>query len=61
MSKDRTEFPVFTVDEIKLDPTKVNDLKNEYLKGDSKDFVWTNVSRNSIRQYQVILKMCLMN
>ena len=49
MSKDRTEFPVFTVDVIKLEPTKVNDLKNEYLKGDSKDFIWTNVLRNRLR------------
>ena len=60
MSKDITEFPVFTVDEIKLDPTKVNDLKNEYLKGDSNDFIWTNVLKNR-GQYQIMLKMCLIN
>ena len=31
MRKDKSQFPVLTVDEIKLDPSRVKDLTEEYL------------------------------
>ena len=48
MKKDQVEFPVMTVDEVKLDSSCLSDLSKEYLKGDAGDIVWSDMLKSKI-------------
>ena len=43
MKKDKSQFPVLTVQEVRLDPSKLSVVKNEYVKGDSTDLIWSDI------------------
>ena len=43
MKKDKSRFPVLTVQEVRLDPSKLSVVTNEYVKGDSTDLIWSDI------------------
>ena len=47
MHKHESQFPVLTVDEVKLDASKLKNLKGECLKGNSSDVIWSGCTNFS--------------
>ena len=43
VKKDKSRFPVLTVQEVRLDPSKLSVVTNEYVKGDSADLIWSDI------------------
>ena len=49
MRLDKSEFPVKSVGDLKLDAQSVADLKKEYSKGDASDLVWLDILENKVK------------
>ena len=49
MKKDKSQFPVKAVEELKLDSVSLCDLKNEYIKGSSDDIIWSNILERKLQ------------
>ena len=48
MKLDKSEFPVQSVQELKLDSVGVTELKKEFLKGDGSDLVWQDILESQV-------------
>ena len=47
MKKDKSQFPVLTVQEVRLDPSKLSVVTNEYVKRDSTDLIWSGILKKN--------------